>query len=30
MKRVASATGEGASVVSLVHAWVETTDALPV
>lgn len=23
MKRVASATGEGASVVSLVHAWVE-------
>jgi thioredoxin reductase (NADPH) len=24
MKRVASATGEGASVVSLVHAWVES------
>ena len=23
MKRVASATGEGASVVSLVHAWLE-------
>ncbi len=23
MKRVASASGEGASVVSLVHAWLE-------
>lgn len=23
MKRVASATGEGASVVSLVHTWLE-------
>jgi thioredoxin reductase (NADPH) len=28
MKRVASATGEGASVVSLVHAWVERQKAV--
>lgn len=27
MKRVASATGEGASVVSLIHAWLEQVRA---
>ena len=28
MKRVASASGEGASVVSLVHAWMEPAPRL--
>ena len=27
MKRVASASGEGASVVSLVHTWLEPGDS---
>lgn len=30
MKRVASASGEGASVVPLVHAWLESVEAPPV
>ena len=29
MKRVAAASGEGASVVPLVHAWLASQDGAP-